>query len=141
MKKTYKELLQDPRWREMRSKIVQRDNSTCQACQMDGVKVQVHHCYYKKPFVNPWEYEESSLVTLCEDCHRYETDNAYEDKKTLLIVLSSYGFLGADFAWLACALKKTFDTLLVEHGRDGIRLFIEHFHDYWWFGPNEDENG
>ena len=82
----YVDKLKDPRWQELRLSIIERDQR-CQCCGdthyeaeyiegdysedlMVGKKLtlQVHH---KKYFNNlePWEYDQEYLVTLCKECH------------------------------------------------------------------------
>lgn len=71
-KDEYRELLQDWRWKERRSEILERDDYTCQMCgadSSDGVLLNVHHRYYIEGNM-PWEYDDDALVTLCDDCHR-----------------------------------------------------------------------
>lgn len=78
-KKTYSELLKDPRWIETSESIKEWDRNVCLLCgdSGSGANLQVHHLYYDKD-KNPWEYNRESLVTLCEKCHRnihkYEKD-------------------------------------------------------------------
>lgn len=69
---TYQEKLQDPRWKEKRLEILNRDNFTCQMCGSENKQLQVHHKYYKKS--EPWDYYNDALITLCCDCHSLETD-------------------------------------------------------------------
>lgn len=68
----YSKLLQDERWKEKRRKIISRDSCRCTWCGSDS-NLQVHHKYYEKfpnnDFVDPWDYPDESLVTLCEKCH------------------------------------------------------------------------
>ena len=65
----YKEKLKDPRWQKKRLKIMERDDWQCQCC-FDRIKPKiVHHKFYLKD-KEPWEYNELSLITLCEDCHK-----------------------------------------------------------------------
>lgn len=67
----YSEQLKDPRWQKKRLEILNRDNFTCQVCGsgLDGGKpLNVHHLSYKANLL-PWEYPESLLITLCEECH------------------------------------------------------------------------
>lgn len=49
--------------------------------------LNIHHTYYVKG-AKPWEYENDSLVTLCEDCHkkRHETTRIplYDQEKRLI---------------------------------------------------------
>lgn len=72
---SYKSLLFDKRWKDFRIKILMRDNHKCVICQ-SVEKLAVHHKQYhfsemQKTFKKPWEYNESLLITLCEECHNY----------------------------------------------------------------------
>lgn len=68
-KKSYAELLKDPRWQKKRLEIMQRDNFTCQLCGSESGVLNVHHKHYVEGRL-PWEYEGGLLVTLCQDCHK-----------------------------------------------------------------------
>lgn len=71
--KTYAEKLKDPRWQELRLKVMERDGFCCVACSNKEKTLHVHHCSYVKG-INPWEYPHQCLVTLCDSCHeRIET--------------------------------------------------------------------
>ena len=61
-------LYDDPRWREKRSEILERDNHKCQIC---GCAAQdVHHIKYRGNSYNePWNIENDYLVSLCKECH------------------------------------------------------------------------
>ena len=69
-KKTYAELLKDPRWQKRKTEILLRDNFTCQKCGCMDKTLHVHHIFYDGR--NPWDYEDEALITLCEDCHNKE---------------------------------------------------------------------
>lgn len=71
---TYKEKLLDPRWQKKRLEILQRDNFTCQHCWDKESTLHVHHKEYFKG-LDPWDIKNDYLVTLCESCHLYETEN------------------------------------------------------------------
>lgn len=75
-KKTYAELLKDPRWQKKRLEIMQRDNFTCQLCGSKEKTLNVHHMYYDRIF-EPWNYSDDAYLTVCEDCH----NKAHEDIK------------------------------------------------------------
>ncbi len=62
----YKEKLLDPRWQKKRLEIFERDNFTCQCCEDKTITLHVHHKSY---FENPWDTENSQLITYCSDCH------------------------------------------------------------------------
>lgn len=69
---TYSEKLKDPRWQKKRLEILNRDNWTCQLCGNTEAELQIHHKTYKKN-KEPWECEDSNLITLCRYCHEMET--------------------------------------------------------------------
>lgn len=69
----YQEKLFDERWKEKRREILERDNHKCVFCS-SSEHLQVHHRQYhfdqkKKKHVDPWEYDNIYLVTVCEKCH------------------------------------------------------------------------
>lgn len=68
MKKTYSELLRDPRWQKKRLEILSLDNWQCRNCSSKDNMLHVHHLAYRKDAM-PWEYDNDALVTLCEQCH------------------------------------------------------------------------
>lgn len=49
--------------------------------------LNIHHTYYTRE-CKPWEYENDSLVTLCEDCHKKRHENTriplYDQEKRLI---------------------------------------------------------
>lgn len=92
----YIELLKDPRWQKKRLEIMERDDWKCTMCEDEGRTLHVHHCYYERDKM-PWEYPSRSLVTLCEDCHFFETKNLKNDKKTMIDALSMHGLNGFDY--------------------------------------------
>lgn len=67
--KTYAEKLKDPRWQKKRLRIFNRDNWRCQSCLSVKNTLHVHHKMYMNG-VEPWEYEDAHLITLCEFCHK-----------------------------------------------------------------------
>lgn len=70
----YGSKLFDPRWKEKRKIILERDGYKCTICGTSEGKLQVHHKQYHfirrlQRHVDPWDYEEKLMVTLCESCH------------------------------------------------------------------------
>lgn len=70
----YGAALFDPRWKSKRKEILERDQSKCVICKSDN-NLQIHHRQYHfsrtlNVFKNPWEYDNSLMVTLCERCHQ-----------------------------------------------------------------------
>ena len=71
-------LLEKPEWKVKRELILQRDGFRCQNCGAgeDESELHVHHkCYIEG--LDPWEYNDSDLVTLCEHCHN-DTHRLYK---------------------------------------------------------------
>ena len=67
----YSFLLETKEWGAKRTKILARDNYTCQHCgahEGEGIQLHVHHKHYIYG-LDPWEYKDSELITLCEECH------------------------------------------------------------------------
>jgi len=84
----YLNKLKDPRWQKKRLEILKRDNFCCQACFESKKTLHVHHIVYgsKK---DPWDYDESDLITLCEECHKLWHlifDLPYDPNHILLVV-------------------------------------------------------
>jgi len=69
----YALLLTKQEWYEKRNQILARDKYRCRVCSRSDVDndiiLQVHHKYYVEG-LDPWEYRDSALVTLCEECHQ-----------------------------------------------------------------------
>ena len=70
----YKEKLFDPHWSKKRNSILSRDGFKCVVCKYRG-NLHVHHRQYhysktNSAFVDPWEYEDHLLITLCKWCHK-----------------------------------------------------------------------
>jgi hypothetical protein len=67
-KRSYSELLKDPKWQEKRLRIMDRDHFRCRICNTNEVTLNVHHKKYIKGKA-PWEYSDADLLAVCEDCH------------------------------------------------------------------------
>ena len=66
-KEEYNKLLKDPRWKAKRGEILERDGHKCTQCG-NTHRLSVHHNFYDD--INPWEYKNEDLVTLCNECHK-----------------------------------------------------------------------
>ena len=64
----YSEKLRDPRWQRKRLEIMRRDDFECRLCADKESTLHVHHLRYERS-ADPWDYPDTSLVTLCEECH------------------------------------------------------------------------
>lgn len=88
---TYKEKLLDPRWQKKRLEIFQRDDFMCRRCLSAHKTLHVHHKFYLNG-KNPWEYDESALITLCDTCHEVE-ELIIIQKKRLISNINNFGFI------------------------------------------------
>ena len=78
-KDSYREDLNDERWKMKREKILKRDGYKCRWCGCID-KLDVHHKYYNKypdgSRVRTWDYPDDALIVLCRDCHeKYHSKN------------------------------------------------------------------
>ena len=64
---------QHPNWQKKRLEILERDSYQCQQCGDKENQLQVHHGFYGKD-KKPWEYDDRSLSTLCDNCHKKAQD-------------------------------------------------------------------
>jgi 5-methylcytosine-specific restriction endonuclease McrA len=66
--------LYDPRWLTKRKEILERDKYRCVNCHSESnLEIHLRQYHYSvslKAFKNPWEYDNTLLITLCESCHR-----------------------------------------------------------------------
>ena len=71
---SYSDLLNTEEWRNKRERILKRDNYRCVYCGRRHVKLHVHHKYYSAypngALVDPWNYPDDALITLCSYCHQ-----------------------------------------------------------------------
>lgn len=85
-KSEYANKLMDPRWQRKRLQIFERDGFTCLDCGSTKRTLHVHHCLYF-PKMEPWEYQDRYLRTLCDDCHeargKFEKQILLEYKKLM----------------------------------------------------------
>lgn len=111
MAEAYSDRLKDPRWQKKRLEILQRDNWTCQYCSDKECCLNIHHIRYIAS-MDPWEYKDFDLITLCEMCHGelssyerqhgkpqfFETIKFYNGAKSVLFYLTEKGlFMSRDF--------------------------------------------
>lgn len=88
----YAELLSDPRWQRKRLEVMERDGWKCKTCEDRDSTLTVHHKSYlmtEGKFSDPWDYEDSNLITLCEKCHSSEEIALDTLKKTIYFDIRS----------------------------------------------------
>jgi hypothetical protein len=123
---TYKQKLLDKRWLSKRAEILKRDHFVCQhpGCQRtDGL--QVHHKDYF-PNVDPWDYTDDLLITLCALHHGKELyRKKVEDQ--LFTAFKVHGFLLSDLLHFATKLHYDpvfTDSLIKILRKDGKRSVL-----------------
>jgi len=99
----YSRKLQDPRWQKKRLKILERDQWACQKCFGTDSALHVHHRLYI-PGKEPWDYDDTLLVTLCEECHENETQNMKAALEFLTHACIEQRMLASDIATLASGI-------------------------------------
>lgn len=70
--KEYAAKLRDPRWQRKRLEILERDQFCCRWCDSSEKELHVHHNFYISG-LEPWDYEQEALTTVCKDCHKMLT--------------------------------------------------------------------
>lgn len=65
----YSDKLKDPRWQARRLEILTRDEFSCKRCYSEDDVLNVHHLKYLLG-LEPWEYCDDDLITLCQACHK-----------------------------------------------------------------------
>jgi hypothetical protein len=127
MKKSYSEWLRDPRWQKKRLEIMQRDGFACRSCSSTTATLNVHHNYYERRRL-PWEYNESALVTLCEDCHKKEGDGKDALNNRLIHVLRVGGAMNCDIQRLIYLIT---DITQRGESKAGVPLIMNALDGVW----------
>lgn len=65
---SYFDELKHPKWQQKRLQIMSRAGFMCEECGSGEKTLHVHHKAYEKG-CKPWEYPDSNLICLCDDCH------------------------------------------------------------------------
>ena len=69
---SYKEDLNDERWKRKREKILKIHSYRCPCGSRENL--QIHHKYYNKypdgSWARAWDYPDNALMVLCDDCHK-----------------------------------------------------------------------
>lgn len=67
----YQFLLTRREWKAKREAILARDKHRCTMCGKEESQEEPLHVHHTQYFVglDPWEYDNNDLVTLCEHCH------------------------------------------------------------------------
>jgi hypothetical protein len=124
MKKSYSEMLKDPRWQKRRLEILNRDKWSCQICGDDKKTLHVHHRRYLSGR-EPWDIPDELLVTLCFECH--EGEEGMEDSIHDLVAIIKEKFFSHDVD----ELSKAFHSLKLPHLPEVFASALS----YWFNNP------
>src|SRR5574340_1716961 len=89
VKSAYSNKLRNPLWQKKRLEILQRDNFTCRLCGEKETELHVHHDEYING-LQPWEYENYKLKTLCKHCHLITEYFKKTGDKVLVSIKTAY---------------------------------------------------
>lgn len=123
-KKTYSEKLRDPRWQKKRLEILSRDEFTCRNCGDTETTLHVHHKYYERN-LEPWEYPEEALITLCEICHESEEVALKEGSMIFMEHYRKSPFMAMDLESIGIAFQSASTPLC--HVSDVVVSAMEYF--------------
>jgi hypothetical protein len=84
---SYSDKLKDPRWQKKRLEIMEHDHFSCTSCGATDRTLNVHHGYYRKG-TDPWDYDDRTLWTMCEDCHEFAHDAMNQGYQALVWMAS-----------------------------------------------------
>jgi 5-methylcytosine-specific restriction endonuclease McrA len=99
---SYSDKLQLPSWQKRRLEVMQRDSWSCRSCGETKIQLQVHHVDYI-PGIDPADYPDDMLVTLCQVCH--DKERGRDKLEThLATTLKMKGFLLSDLLALSCKI-------------------------------------
>ena len=101
---TYSEKLKSPKWQKKRLEILNRDEFRCKLCGDEKSTLHVHHKIYEYGN-DPWNYNNSLLVTLCADCHETEEINIKEYSRLLIETLKKSEFSSDDWREIASGVN------------------------------------
>lgn len=101
-KKSYSDLLRDPRWQKKRLEVLDKAGFKCEECGCDSDELHVHHCWYEKGKM-PWEYSDCCFKCLCRECHGVRQ----KEELAIRIYLSQFdiGALSRTREALLCSIK------------------------------------
>lgn len=129
-KTDYSKKFLDPKWQKFRLSVLQRDKFRCVRCDDDKSTLHAHHTYYEEFGTDPWDYEEDTVITLCERCHEDEHANQKRANKELMNCIDATGISWADkaalsvfFSMLNKKLPVDFWSVFMMMGTD--KLFYE----------------
>lgn len=100
----YLEKLKHPLWQKKRLLVFERDQFTCTQCGNTETELHLHHKFYIDG-IEPWEYPNDVLLTLCRDCHDKELVR-WKYESYLLHTLRAAGFNAFEILALSVFTEK-----------------------------------
>jgi len=95
-------------------------------------KLHVHHNYYKPPdedgkWPDIWDYEDATLYTLCEDCHKKTTEITKLIKKMITYISPKHYFKISKILMCYCEistsnLEDKYIDLIEETNKNGKEI-------------------
>ncbi len=79
---SYKKLLRNPKWVEFTEKMKDLRDWKCEECGECEKSLQSHHTKYL-PNRKPWQYNESLIQVLCNECHEKKHEHEISIKKEI----------------------------------------------------------
>jgi hypothetical protein len=118
--KSYSEKLLDPRWQKMRLEVLSRDGFQCVLCADNESTLHAHHVHYHPQSEGPWDYDPSTIITLCSSCHAEEHKHVNTSKANVILALAAKGYRTTyDFDCFAniisCLSIKELDRFFMEN--------------------------
>jgi len=107
--------LKDPRWQRKRLEIFSRDNWACQICGDKLETLHIHHKSYIRGN-NPWEYDESYLMTVCATCHGVIEETKKRKDNFDIDKAKAYCIMDGDNAMTIYRYDKNKSILVVKRG-------------------------
>lgn len=86
--KSYSEKLKHPKWQKKRLDILNRDEFKCKQCGSEEDMLNIHHICYDG---DPWNVSDDLLITLCESCHKIETECLINSKLNVIKSIQKTG--------------------------------------------------
>lgn len=108
------ELYKRPEWQEKRLRIMERDGFACIRCGNKSQTLHVHHGYYAKDRA-PWEYEDETLHTLCDQCYKDVSDRIAVLRLRLGVITDYFDEIIGFISAVRCDMSPEFQFELENH--------------------------
>lgn len=130
----YADLLKDPRWQRKRLEMLNAAEWMCRLCFATEKTLHVHHKHYRRGAM-PWEYSDSELEVLCENCHEAITETTRSLKEILESGNTDILFRVSAYAQ-AIAAKRDWKTprTVTLHAEGQVHAIVDAFRDGIGYG-------